>query len=60
MSDIRFNSQNVDFLKYSGTLIPTDRGSFSNTINYKGISFGVVFTYSWGKCGTSQTFEQCI
>ena len=48
MSDIRFNSQNVDFLKYSGTLIPTDRGSFSNTINYKGISFGVVFTYSWG------------
>ena len=48
MSDIRFNSQNVDFLKYSGTLIPTDRGSFSNTFNYKGISFGVVFTYSWG------------
>lgn len=48
MSDIRFNSQNVDFLKYSGTLIPTDRGSFSNTINYKGISLGVVFTYSYG------------
>ena len=48
MSDIRFNSQDVDFLKYSGTLIPTDRGSFSNTFNYKGISLGVVFTYSWG------------
>ena len=45
-----FNMQdsNVDFLKYSGTLIPTDRGSFTNTINYKGISFGVVITYSYG------------
>ncbi|EGD33177.1 SusC/RagA family TonB-linked outer membrane protein [Capnocytophaga sp. oral taxon 338] len=48
ISGIRFDSQNVDFLKYSGTLIPTDKGSFSNTINYKGISFGVVFTYSYG------------
>ena len=48
MSGIRFDNRNVDFLKYSGTLIPTDRGSFSNTINYKGISFGVVFTYSYG------------
>ena len=47
-SNILFDSQNVNFLKYSGTLIPTDRGSFSNTINYKGISFGVVFTYSYG------------
>ena len=26
-----FDSQNVDFLKYSGTLIPTDKGSLSNT-----------------------------
>ena len=48
ISGIRFDSRNVDFLKYSGTLIPTDRGSLSNTINYKGLSFGVVFTYSYG------------
>lgn len=48
MSGIRFDSRDVDFLKYSGTLIPTDRGSLSNTLNYKGISLGVVFTYSYG------------
>ena len=47
-SNILFDSQNVNFLKYSGTLIPTDKGSFSNTFNYKGFSFGVVFTYSYG------------
>ena len=45
---IRFDSRNVDFLKYAGTLIPTDKGSFSNTFHYKGISFGVVLTYSYG------------
>ena len=39
---------NVDFLEYSGTLIPTDKGSFSNYFTYKGISLGVVFTYSYG------------
>ena len=45
---IRFDSRNVDFLKYAGTLIPTDKGSFSNTFQYKGISLGVVLTYSYG------------
>ena len=40
--------RNVDFLKYSGTLIPTDKGSLSNTFHYKGISLGVVLTYSYG------------
>ena len=48
INGIRFDSQDVDFLKYSGTLIPTDKGSLSNTINYKGISLGVVLTYSYG------------
>ena len=47
-SNILFDSQNVNFVKYSGTRIPTDKGSFSNTFNYKGFSFGVVFTYSYG------------
>jgi tonB-linked outer membrane protein, susC/ragA family len=47
-SDILFDSQDVNFLKYSGTLIPTDKGSFSNTFSYQGFSFGVVFTYSYG------------
>ena len=45
---VDMKERNVDFLKYSGTLIPTDKGSFSNTFNYKGLSFGIVFTYSWG------------
>ena len=45
---VDMKERNVDFLKYSGTLIPTDKGSFSNTLNYKGVSFGLVFTYSWG------------
>ena len=45
---IRFDSRNVDFLKYAGTLIPTDKGSFSNTFHYKGVSLGVVLTYSYG------------
>ena len=45
---IRFDSRNVDFLKYAGTLIPTDKGSFSNTFHYKGSSLGVVLTYSYG------------
>ncbi|MDO4881282.1 MAG: SusC/RagA family TonB-linked outer membrane protein [Capnocytophaga sp.] len=48
ISGIRFDSRDVDFLKYSGTLIPTDRGSLTNTFNYKGISLAVVFTYSYG------------
>ena len=45
---IRFDSRNVDFIKYAGTHIPTDKGSFSNTFHYKGISLGVVLTYSYG------------
>ena len=48
MSGISFDSRNVDFLKYSGTLIPTDKGSLSNSFTYKGLSLGVVFTYSYG------------
>ena len=48
INGVRFDSPNVDFLKYSGTLIPTDKGSFTNTLNYKGISLGVVLTYSYG------------
>ena len=48
VSGIRFDNRNVDFLEYSGTLIPTDKGSFSNYFTYKGISLGVVFTYSYG------------
>ena len=48
VSGIRFDNRNVDFLEYSGTLIPTDKGSFSNSFSYKGLSLGVVFTYSYG------------
>ena len=48
VSGIRFDNRNVDFLEYSGTLIPTDKGSFSNSFSYKGLTLGVVFTYSYG------------
>ena len=48
VSGIRFDNRNVDFLEYSGTLIPTDKGSFSNSFSYKGLSLGIVFTYSYG------------
>ena len=46
--NIDMKDRRVDFLKYSGTLIPTDRGSLGNTFTYKGISVGVVFTYAYG------------
>ncbi|GJH40784.1 SusC/RagA family TonB-linked outer membrane protein [Capnocytophaga sp. HP1101] len=48
ISGIRFDNRNVNFLKYSGTLVPTDKGSFSNSFSYKGLSLGIVFTYSYG------------
>jgi hypothetical protein len=39
---------NVDFLKYSGSADPTDVGSFSNTLTYKGFTFNAFVTYSFG------------
>ncbi len=38
----------ADFLEYSGTLDPTDVGSFGNTFKYKNLTLNVFTTYSFG------------
>lgn len=38
----------LDFLKYSGSADPTDVGSLSNTLTYKGFTFNAFVTYSFG------------
>ncbi len=49
IGNIRFSERNkVDYLTYSGTTLPTDVGSINNTFTYKGLSFGVFVTYSFG------------
>lgn len=42
------NRENLDFLKYSGSADPTDVGSLSNTLTYKGLTFNAFVTYSFG------------
>ena len=46
---LRFDQrENLDFLTYSGTTIPTDVGSLGNLFTYKGLSLNVLLTYSFG------------
>ena len=40
--------QNVDYLKYEGSIDPTITGSFGNTFSWKGLKLNVFFTYSFG------------
>lgn len=40
--------ENVDYLKYEGTIDPTITGSFGNTFAWKGLKLNVFFTYSFG------------
>lgn len=40
--------QNLGFLKYEGSVDPTDFGSLGNTFTYKGIKLNVFLTYSFG------------
>ncbi len=42
------NRDNLEFLKYSGSVDPTDVGSLSNTLTYKGFTFNAFVTYSFG------------
>ncbi|PWS30931.1 SusC/RagA family TonB-linked outer membrane protein [Pedobacter paludis] len=42
------NRDKVDFLKYEGTLEPTDLGSFGNIFAYKAFKLNVFVTYSFG------------
>jgi TonB-linked SusC/RagA family outer membrane protein len=46
---IYFQEQdNLDFLKYEGSTDPTDVGSLGNVIKWKGLTFNVFITYSFG------------
>ena len=40
--------EDIDWLKYEGTVDPTITGSFGNTFSWKGIKLNVFFTYSFG------------
>ena len=47
--DIYFQEyENVDYLKYEGSIDPTITGSFGNTLTWKGLKLNVFFTYSFG------------
>lgn len=38
----------LDFLKYEGSVDPTDYGSLGNTFSYKGLKLNIFMTYSFG------------
>ena len=40
--------EKLKFLKYEGSIDPTDVGSFGNIFTYKGLSLNVFITYSFG------------
>ena len=40
--------EKMDFLEYSGSVDPTDVGSFGNVFKYKGLTLNVFITYSFG------------
>ena len=51
VDDIYFQTRmdtKSDFLKYSGSVDPTDVGSFGNTFQYKNLRLNVFLTYSFG------------
>lgn len=48
LGDINFSSSNVDYLQYSGTLVPTEVGALSNTFRYKQLTFAVHVNYQFG------------
>ena len=50
-SDINFQESDpakLGFLKYSGSIDPTDVGSVGNVLKYKGVTLNVFVTYSFG------------
>ena len=40
--------ENLSFLQYSGSVDPTDMGSFGNVFQWKGLKLNVFITYSFG------------
>ena len=48
-ADIYFQEyEDIDYLKYEGTIDPKITGSFGNTFSWKGLKLNVFFTYSFG------------
>ena len=48
-ADIYFQEyEDVDYLKYEGSIDPSITGSFGNTFTWKGLKLNVFFTYSFG------------
>lgn len=48
LANINFSSSNVDFLRYSGTIVPTEVGAMSNTFRYGQFTFAVHLNYQFG------------
>ena len=48
LGDFNFSSSNINFLKYSGTLDPTDVGTLTNTFRYKNFSLSANINYEFG------------
>ncbi|WP_131537617.1 SusC/RagA family TonB-linked outer membrane protein [Pedobacter nototheniae] len=49
VTGINFQSRvNLGYLKYEGSIDPTDFGGFGNVFTYKGFSFSPYITYSFG------------
>ena len=42
------DKEKMDFLKYEGSVDPTDTGSFGNIFKYKNLTLNVFITYSFG------------
>lgn len=49
ITNINFQQrENINHLKYEGSVDPTDYGSLGNTFAYKGLKFNIFITYSMG------------
>ena len=47
--DVDFQAyENLEYLKYEGTVDPTITGSFGNTFSWNGLKLNIFFTYSFG------------
>lgn len=48
VTDIDFQSNNLEHLKYEGSIDPTITGGFGNTFSYKGLKLNIFMTYQTG------------
>ncbi|TAJ13964.1 SusC/RagA family TonB-linked outer membrane protein [Marinilabiliaceae bacterium JC017] len=47
-TDVNFQSEDVDFLKYEGSIDPKVTGGLSNVVKYKNWKLNVFVSYQWG------------